>query len=221
MGRFTSRDPIGFDSGDTNFYRYVNNSPTNSADPFGLEEGTAPFVQQTTDYKVTISYAKQIIRESPVLINDSLGSRMIKQLETVRVEFFQFKDRDMKGRVNYQNKTPTIQINSRMSYSTYWTACTLVHELYHLVDDEDYGEQQSLTEEAWAVYMEVQMFRYLQSKEANHSDRVLLGLSEALTEPPPKWEDLLRGMYPDETEYPRDRPPTDGPNPGRDLPPRQ
>jgi len=36
--RFLSVDPIGFMSGDFNFYRYVGNSPVSFVDPFGLEE---------------------------------------------------------------------------------------------------------------------------------------------------------------------------------------
>jgi RHS repeat-associated protein len=35
-GRFISEDPIGFDGGDANLYRYVGNSPTNYTDAFGL-----------------------------------------------------------------------------------------------------------------------------------------------------------------------------------------
>jgi RHS repeat-associated protein len=35
-GRFLSQDPIGFDAGDANVYRYVENSPTNATDPSGL-----------------------------------------------------------------------------------------------------------------------------------------------------------------------------------------
>jgi hypothetical protein len=35
-GRFTSEDPIGFDSGQNNFYAYAANSPVRSLDPFGL-----------------------------------------------------------------------------------------------------------------------------------------------------------------------------------------
>ncbi len=35
-GRFMSQDPLGFVGGDTNFYRYVNNSPLNATDPSGL-----------------------------------------------------------------------------------------------------------------------------------------------------------------------------------------
>ena len=35
LGRFISEDPVGFSAGDTNLYRYVNNSPTNWTDPTG------------------------------------------------------------------------------------------------------------------------------------------------------------------------------------------
>jgi len=34
--RFLSEDPIGFNSGDFNFYRYVKNKPINFVDPRGL-----------------------------------------------------------------------------------------------------------------------------------------------------------------------------------------
>ena len=37
VGRFLSEDPIGFVSGDFNFYRYVLNNPINFVDPFGFE----------------------------------------------------------------------------------------------------------------------------------------------------------------------------------------
>ena len=35
-GRFLSEDPIGFNSGDSNFYRYVGNSPLMYGDSYGL-----------------------------------------------------------------------------------------------------------------------------------------------------------------------------------------
>ena len=35
LGRFTAVDPIGLNGGDTNFYRYVSNSPVNFIDPSG------------------------------------------------------------------------------------------------------------------------------------------------------------------------------------------
>jgi len=37
LGRFTGKDPSGFNGGDLNLYRYVLNNPMNFADPFGLE----------------------------------------------------------------------------------------------------------------------------------------------------------------------------------------
>jgi RHS repeat-associated protein len=36
IGRFLSEDPLGFDAGDANLYRYVGNAPTIGTDPFGL-----------------------------------------------------------------------------------------------------------------------------------------------------------------------------------------
>ena len=36
IGRFVSEDPLGFDAGDTNLYRYVQNSPHNFVDPSGM-----------------------------------------------------------------------------------------------------------------------------------------------------------------------------------------
>jgi RHS repeat-associated protein len=41
-GRFLSRDPIGIESGDFNFYRYVNNLPSVLTDPSGLQLGSCP-----------------------------------------------------------------------------------------------------------------------------------------------------------------------------------
>jgi hypothetical protein len=36
IGRFISEDPIAFDGGDANLYRFVGNSPTNATDPTGM-----------------------------------------------------------------------------------------------------------------------------------------------------------------------------------------
>jgi RHS repeat-associated protein len=41
-GRWTSQDPLGFDAGDDNLYRYVGNDPTNVTDPSGLEDQKLP-----------------------------------------------------------------------------------------------------------------------------------------------------------------------------------
>ncbi len=36
LGRFISKDPIGFAGGDTNLYSYVGQNPVNYTDPWGL-----------------------------------------------------------------------------------------------------------------------------------------------------------------------------------------
>ncbi len=36
LGRWISKDPIGFEAGDANLYRYVGNGPTSATDPTGL-----------------------------------------------------------------------------------------------------------------------------------------------------------------------------------------
>ena len=38
LSRWTQNDPIGFDAGDLNLYRYVGNGPLNGVDPWGLRE---------------------------------------------------------------------------------------------------------------------------------------------------------------------------------------
>jgi RHS repeat-associated protein len=38
MGRFVNRDPVRYDAGDVNLYRFVGNNPVNELDPFGLKE---------------------------------------------------------------------------------------------------------------------------------------------------------------------------------------
>ena len=48
-GGWISKDPTGFDAGDTNLYRYVRNSPTNATDPSGLWLGMG--LPSWTDYK--------------------------------------------------------------------------------------------------------------------------------------------------------------------------
>ena len=41
-GRWLNEDPIGFDAGDANLYRYVGNSPTNYIDPTGTTQAGNP-----------------------------------------------------------------------------------------------------------------------------------------------------------------------------------
>jgi RHS repeat-associated protein len=44
--RFVSEDPIRYGSGDTNFFAYVANGPTNRIDPFGLDDADRAFEER-------------------------------------------------------------------------------------------------------------------------------------------------------------------------------
>ena len=60
--RFISQDPLGFDAGDPNLYRYVFNSPTNSTDPTGLlvegvfDQDTGIIYLRDTDTGETLTF---------------------------------------------------------------------------------------------------------------------------------------------------------------------
>ena len=41
ISRWTAKDPIDFEGGDTNLYGYVANDPVNLIDPFGLAQWLA------------------------------------------------------------------------------------------------------------------------------------------------------------------------------------
>ena len=43
VGRFVTKDPIGFDGGDVNLYNYVGGSPINHTDPYGLFQFVNPY----------------------------------------------------------------------------------------------------------------------------------------------------------------------------------
>ncbi|MBN8491307.1 MAG: tandem-95 repeat protein, partial [Burkholderiales bacterium] len=50
LGRFASRDPIGFSAGDANLYRYVGNRPLDHADPSGLESTATGAAKTAIDF---------------------------------------------------------------------------------------------------------------------------------------------------------------------------
>jgi RHS repeat-associated protein len=60
LGRFIERDPIGFEAGDNNWYRFVANGPTGTTDPSGLvPSGTRPISRvHTRDQREVLALAR-------------------------------------------------------------------------------------------------------------------------------------------------------------------
>lgn len=72
LGRFLSQDPLGFDAGDYNLYRYVFNNPVNAIDPTGelafipLLIGAAAITLKVVDYAWTawdVSQATRVLSD--------------------------------------------------------------------------------------------------------------------------------------------------------------
>ncbi len=72
-----SEDPIGFEAGDSNLYRYVGNGPTNATDPTGLEEQMT--MEQfrrikdpegiMTSYLLEMGYREEVLGQKAFIIN--------------------------------------------------------------------------------------------------------------------------------------------------------
>ena len=81
LGRFISEDPTGFDGGDLNLYRYVNNSPLNGTDPTG-EQAIIEFAMDICSLASIQSFG--------VAVNDlniALYSAIIDALKTGHYSF--------------------------------------------------------------------------------------------------------------------------------------
>lgn len=66
-----SQDPMGFDAGDSNLYRYVHNAPTNYDDPSGYAELTPGQSQQ-------LEKVFALIEKSLSQLNDDLEKHLKK-----------------------------------------------------------------------------------------------------------------------------------------------
>jgi hypothetical protein len=60
-GRWLAQDPLGFDGGDSNLYRYVNNQPTEARDPSGMDPG---FIQGISELNL-MKPGNQKIEQGP------------------------------------------------------------------------------------------------------------------------------------------------------------
>jgi RHS repeat-associated protein len=75
-GTWTTQDPMGFDAGDANLYRYVSNSPTNLTDPSGIQSWTSWIVDQAN----VVVAAKTAFEES--IANNIVGG--VKAIVTLQ-----------------------------------------------------------------------------------------------------------------------------------------
>ena len=90
IGRWTQEDPIGFEGGDANLYRYVGNSPTNATDPMGLQEVPGskgrhspqsmlgPFLQKDPIY---------VIPAPTITAGKEIGSNLLEGLRILEQEY--------------------------------------------------------------------------------------------------------------------------------------
>jgi RHS repeat-associated protein len=74
VARWLSEDPLGFEAGDVNLYRYVGNNSTNTSDPSGFEglsgEVSAPGIPLSLPYRVIkFSYTPDFLPFDPSFEN--------------------------------------------------------------------------------------------------------------------------------------------------------
>src|SRR5262245_2992460 len=78
IGRWISQDPIGFDAGDGNLYRYVQNEPASAIDPNGLQMTPRDLANNTS---ISPRDIFQEFGESYLLKMKPSGSQMVVRLQ--------------------------------------------------------------------------------------------------------------------------------------------
>jgi hypothetical protein len=75
LGRFVSRDPIGFEAGDANLYRYVGNGTVDSTDPPGLARTKVHVgdVSAAIDATLKANGGEHVVVVAPDLPNITVG----------------------------------------------------------------------------------------------------------------------------------------------------
>ncbi len=63
-GRWISQDPLGFDAGDSNLYRYVTNRPTDQVDPSGLTIYVYAFDGAGAKLKFSMAPVNTVVRQA-------------------------------------------------------------------------------------------------------------------------------------------------------------
>lgn len=94
IGRFLSEDPIGFEGGDYNLYRYVQNNPANFTDPFGESQWHFDYSSAGERFihygKYRFNQAGKLVEHTGKIIGEAKGDALkaLKHLINVKPEFF-------------------------------------------------------------------------------------------------------------------------------------
>jgi RHS repeat-associated protein len=79
--RWISQDPLGFDAGDSNLYRYLNNRQTKATDPSGLQEGIRSYIDNEGRRRIVDeSDYLDVLRYKASLLKASLNKQTLLQL---------------------------------------------------------------------------------------------------------------------------------------------
>ena len=83
-GRWISQDPMGFDAGDSNLYRYVNNDPTSATDPSGLD-ALADLTNQLSKDDWMLVYAPAAYKTQTGTVTSNTPLLHLKQTDKVTI----------------------------------------------------------------------------------------------------------------------------------------
>ena len=141
-GRFISQDPISFNAGDANLYRYVGNSATNATDPSGLQPPrgrglppqvavphTPPYPQQIPKisdeelarYWEEMERARQGAPQQPNYNGPSVGAAPPEMIQRNREQRFEELKREYFDSSNSLRRRTYIQSELVNNYNEEWT----------------------------------------------------------------------------------------------------
>jgi hypothetical protein len=112
IGRWITPDPIGFDAGDANVYRYVGNQTMIATDPWGLQERkkTEPDYDRpiTPDFRMPREALEHLpSEERQFLINDLQGLLPVSVVPSPK-NLKDLKDLEKQGKIKVEAEMPSI-----------------------------------------------------------------------------------------------------------------
>jgi RHS repeat-associated protein len=82
-GRWISQDPLGFDAGDSNLYRYVNNRPNVTDDPSGMEEPYRPTLGMVQYLRAQRDLYAQMLKKSETRAGELKWQKKLDETEAM------------------------------------------------------------------------------------------------------------------------------------------